>query len=256
MIEIRREKSIDPAAIRRVVDGAFGRPKESAALDALRHRGALALSLVAIRADTIIGYVAFTAIGLDDKATPTWPDDPPAAGAAPADAKPSPPRLIVPPRRVVREVPWMSLETEFEREEHEREMAEVAAAAAARAVARKPPAEKVTRMVSVTTGQVAAPPLLTLGPLAVLPNQQRRGIGGELVEAGLEQLSRMHAQAVFVLGDPGFYSRFGFVGTRPFGIGCDPPVKSDLFQVYELRTGAIQGASGVVRFEPELQNLD
>ena len=49
-----------------------------------------------------------------------------------------------------------------------------------------------------------------LAPLAVLPQYQRRRIGTNLVEAGLQHLSRMNVDIVFVYGDPQYYGRFGF----------------------------------------------
>jgi predicted N-acetyltransferase YhbS len=50
-----------------------------------------------------------------------------------------------------------------------------------------------------------------LGPLAVLPDWQRRGIGAALVEGGLEDLRRMDAAGCVVLGEPEYYGRFGFM---------------------------------------------
>ncbi|MBT8145240.1 MAG: N-acetyltransferase [Gammaproteobacteria bacterium] len=49
-----------------------------------------------------------------------------------------------------------------------------------------------------------------LGPLAVDPDVQRQGIGGRIVENGLQRLARDRVAVVFVLGDPAYYSRFGF----------------------------------------------
>lgn len=51
-----------------------------------------------------------------------------------------------------------------------------------------------------------------LGPLSVMPERHKRGIGTKLVEAGLQQLRDAHeARGVILLGDPAYYARFGFV---------------------------------------------
>lgn len=49
-----------------------------------------------------------------------------------------------------------------------------------------------------------------LGPLAVAPAWQQQGIGSALVGAGLRRLEAGEVAQVFVLGDPAYYSRFGF----------------------------------------------
>lgn len=49
-----------------------------------------------------------------------------------------------------------------------------------------------------------------LGPLAVDPAHQSRGIGAALVRAGLAQLRIVSAAGCVVLGDPAYYGRFGF----------------------------------------------
>jgi len=51
---------------------------------------------------------------------------------------------------------------------------------------------------------------LGLGPVSVKPNRQRVGIGSQLVRMGLDQAREGGCEGVFVLGDPKFYSRFGF----------------------------------------------
>ena len=50
-----------------------------------------------------------------------------------------------------------------------------------------------------------------LGPLAVAPKSQQRGIGSALVRAGLERMKGADVTVVCVLGDPAYYGRFGFV---------------------------------------------
>ena len=51
---------------------------------------------------------------------------------------------------------------------------------------------------------------LGLGPIAVLPENQARGIGSALIRAALEQATKDSYGFVFVLGAPDFYQRFGF----------------------------------------------
>jgi predicted N-acetyltransferase YhbS len=50
-----------------------------------------------------------------------------------------------------------------------------------------------------------------LGPVSVLPERQRAGIGSALIRAGLERLRASGADGCVVLGDPAYYARFGFV---------------------------------------------
>jgi len=49
-----------------------------------------------------------------------------------------------------------------------------------------------------------------LSPLAVIPDHQKRGIGSALVRHGLKTLAEQAVPVVFLEGDPGYYSRFGF----------------------------------------------
>jgi putative acetyltransferase len=49
-----------------------------------------------------------------------------------------------------------------------------------------------------------------LAPLAVLPTQQKKGVGSTIVQHGLDIISSLGAFIVFVYGDPQYYSRFGF----------------------------------------------
>ena len=49
-----------------------------------------------------------------------------------------------------------------------------------------------------------------LGPVSVLPKYQRRGIGKTLIQEGLSRLKGLNARGCCLVGDPGYYKRFGF----------------------------------------------
>lgn len=83
-----------------------------------------------------------------------------------------------------------------------------------------------------------------LGPLAVAPALQQCGIGSALVRAGLVALRERGAAGCVVLGEPGYYARFGF---RPEA-GCVlPGVPPAYFQVLTFAGPAPQGT---VHYQP------
>ncbi len=49
-----------------------------------------------------------------------------------------------------------------------------------------------------------------LGPISVLPELHRQGIGKSLMQEGLSVLRALGAQGCVLVGDPGYYERFGF----------------------------------------------
>jgi putative acetyltransferase len=81
-----------------------------------------------------------------------------------------------------------------------------------------------------------------LGPVAVAPDRQRTGIGAALIEQGLDQLRRMGAAGCVVLGEPGYYGRFGF-RHEPALIYPGPP--PEYFQSLVLNG---EPARGTVRY--------
>jgi len=50
-----------------------------------------------------------------------------------------------------------------------------------------------------------------LGPVAVHPDQQLKGIGTAIINQGLQMLREINADGCALIGDPKYYSRFGFV---------------------------------------------
>ena len=62
-----------------------------------------------------------------------------------------------------------------------------------------------------------------LGPISVDPAHQGEGIGGKLIREGLERLRALGAGGCVLLGDPAYYSRFGFVSDSRLTLDGVPP---------------------------------
>jgi len=60
-----------------------------------------------------------------------------------------------------------------------------------------------------------------LAPLAVAPKHQKKGIGSNLINAGVDMLTRDGAGVLMVYGDPNYYGRFGF--KAEIGLSFVPP---------------------------------
>ena len=97
--------------------------------------------------------------------------------------------------------------------------------------------------------------LMGLGPMAVMPKYQNKGIGSQLVKEGLEHCLRQGYDAVVVLGHPAYYPRFGFVPSVEYGITSEYDVPDEVFMVRELKTNVLKGRSGVVKYHPAFNAL-
>lgn len=91
--------------------------------------------------------------------------------------------------------------------------------------------------------------VMGLGPMAVVPQQQRSGIGSALVRGGLRRCKQLGCRAVVVVGHPEFYPRFGFVPASRYALRCEYDVPDDVFMAVELDPGALENASGLVRYD-------
>ena len=94
-----------------------------------------------------------------------------------------------------------------------------------------------------------------LAPMAVSPDRQRSGIGSALVRAGLAECASRGVEAVFVVGHPEYYPRFGFTRASTAGVSCEFEVADDAFMVVELVPGSVGGRTGTLHFHEAFQNL-
>lgn len=62
-----------------------------------------------------------------------------------------------------------------------------------------------------------------LGPVSVLPEHQRKGIGQTLIEEGLSRLKELHARGCCLVGHPGYYRKFGFKNVSGLMLEGVPP---------------------------------
>ena len=95
---------------------------------------------------------------------------------------------------------------------------------------------------------------LGLAPVAVLPDRHRKGIGTELIEAGLRNAAALGTEMVFVLGEPEYYGRFGFAAqaARPFASHYAGPY----FQAKVVATDFELPAVGTAEYAPAFAELE
>ncbi len=107
----------------------------------------------------------------------------------------------------------------------------------------------------VLFSQLQAPTAcLALAPVSVLPARQSQGVGSMLITEGLARATAAGWQAIFLLGDPGYYQRFGFRVAAADKFVTSYP-KSH-FMALELVPGALDRLSGEVVYPPPFLALD
>lgn len=97
--------------------------------------------------------------------------------------------------------------------------------------------------------------IMGLAPMAVVPAEQRRGIGSALVRAGLEHCRRLGCDAIVLVGHADYYPRFGFVPASRFGLRCEYDVPDDVFMTLELVAGSLRGKTGTIRYHPAFASV-
>jgi putative acetyltransferase len=98
----------------------------------------------------------------------------------------------------------------------------------------------------VSVDDVSKP--LALAPVAVVPGRQSEGVGSAMIKAGIKTCAAEGFDAIFVLGEPGYYSRFGFSTEKANTF--DTPYPKEYFMALELAEETLEGASGSIEYPP------
>lgn len=102
-----------------------------------------------------------------------------------------------------------------------------------------------------------------IAPVGVAPAHQGRGIGSALNQRAIEAAREMGLGALFVLGDPAYYGRFGFERADRFGLRCAWEGTEDAFRVIALDAATLpsneagaRGPVALVRFHEAFSVFD
>lgn len=96
---------------------------------------------------------------------------------------------------------------------------------------------------------------LGLAPMAVRPEYQKCGIGGQLIRKGFEVAKELGFKSVIVLGHEHYYPKFGFQPADKWKIKAPFDVPSNVFMAIELATDGLKNISGTVVYPKEFETV-
>ena len=90
-----------------------------------------------------------------------------------------------------------------------------------------------------------------VAPLSVLPEHQSHGIGSKLIKAVIKNSEKMKMDALFLLGDPNYYERFGFNVSK-----LQSDYKAEHFQELELTKDCLVNVKSEVIYASAFLSLN
>jgi len=94
---------------------------------------------------------------------------------------------------------------------------------------------------------------LALAPMAVRPEIQKQGVGGQLIKYGLDRAKKNGHKSIIVLGHEHYYPKFGFVPADRWKIKAPFDVPTNVFMGIELVKDGLQGVTGIVKYPKEFE---
>ena len=92
---------------------------------------------------------------------------------------------------------------------------------------------------------------IAIGPVAVMPERQGEAIGSKLMHQAIQTASEQSVDAIFLLGHPSYYARFGFAPTHienQYGA-------TDAFLALELSSGCLDGLNALATYVSEFSEV-
>ena len=93
----------------------------------------------------------------------------------------------------------------------------------------------------------AEKPVLTFGPLSILPEYQRKGYGKQLIEHSFKKAAEMGYDAVVIFGNPENYISRGFKSCKKYNVATPEGIFPVSMLVKELVPGALAGKNWIFR---------
>ena len=100
---------------------------------------------------------------------------------------------------------------------------------------------------SITTAN-GPRPLLLLGPICVVLERRRSGLGSRLIGEALDRARQLGHAAVILVGNPAYYGRFGFRPAIAFGVANANGIPDQYVMALELVAGGLANAAGSITF--------
>lgn len=97
---------------------------------------------------------------------------------------------------------------------------------------------------SITSSEGVSIPIMTLGPISILPHFQRQGYGTILLQYSMQKSKEMGANALAITGNIAFYGKSGFITAKSKGIKYANDPEADYFLVAELSPNFLDGITG------------
>jgi putative acetyltransferase len=94
-----------------------------------------------------------------------------------------------------------------------------------------------------------------LGPMAVMPEHQRQGIGSRLIEAGNAKLKGAGCPFIVVVGHLEYYPRFGFRPSSTYGVTCEWELPHNVFMMVVLDPRKMRGVAGLAKYRHEFSTV-